>query len=335
MEELEKIAKTVSSRTKIPVRVKDVHSILSFIPESDNFWQIVSLSKRPIPVVSHVLTELSKIGYIVIREDKIFLNNEKVNNKGEEDVLSNRDNLLARFTEIQKERPTPLQEFDQGYITPESAVARTLFALRNHDVQGSNIIIFGDDDLVSIVLGLTKKINYVLVLEIDKRIVDFINRVAKRENLSVEGVEFDLRNKIPNTLKGRFDVFMSDPPEAYKAFLFFLNKGIYTLKGEGSVGYIGLTLIDSSLQKWQKIQKAILSSGAVITDIIQDFNEYVTWPYHQNTLAARLAPVKVEPNTNWYKSALVRFEFLKKTKKEKNQLIKDTKIYVDNESTTT
>ncbi len=347
--ELEIISNEVERKTKIKTSPAHIEDIISAVKVTDNFWQIVGISQKPIPVVAETLKLLKKYGFVEFTNGAVRYT-EKLQEKFGyihgflPDLICSECegrgiNIKAigiydEFYEIQKERPPAIQKFDQGYITPDSTVARVLFMRLRGDISKKRIVILGDDDLVGIAIGLTRLPEEVVVLDIDKRIIDFTNRVAEEKGLPVRAEVFDLRNPLPNSFKMKFDVFLSDPPEAKKPFSIFLEKGIWCLKGKGSAGYVGMTLIDSSVAKWRELQRLILDSGAAITDIIRDFNRYEIWDYHEKTLAWKLAPVKSPLVRRWYSSALVRLELVNKSK-ARNLRLKSKDIYVDEESTTT
>jgi predicted methyltransferase len=346
---LKKISEQITKKLKIETAPKHIEEIISAVKTTDNFWQVVSISQKPIPVVAEATKILKDAGFIKFEDGKIkttekidqdfkyippFPSNLICSSCEGRGVNIKNTGIYEKFYEIQKTRPKPIQKYDQGNITPESTVARIALMLKRGDVSNKKIIVLGDDDLVGIALGLTGLPADVLVLDIDERLIDFTNRVAKENNLKVRAEVFDLRKPLPKEFKSKFDVFVTDPPEAKKAFKTFLQKGIWTLKDKGSAGYIGMTLIDSSLAKWRELQKIIIDSGATITDIIRSFNKYETWDYHENTVAWKIAPVKSPQDNIWYSSCMVRIEMVKPPKSQ-NLVLKDKDIYVDTESTTT
>ncbi|MCS7212969.1 MAG: bis-aminopropyl spermidine synthase family protein [Candidatus Calescibacterium sp.] len=344
-----KIAKSVEKKTKIKTYPKVIEDIISSIKATGNFWQVVRISQRPIPVVAETVRILEKEKLIQIYDGEIKTTEEfgelfkRIPKFQFDFTCSECDGrginiktigIYDEFAEIRKKAPKPVQEYDQGNITPESTIGRISLMRIRGDVAGKKIIVLGDDDLVGIALGLTRMPDEVLVLDIDKRLIDFTNDIAKERNLPVHAEVFDLREPLPKKLKAKFDVFVTDPPEAKKPFVIFIQKGIWTLKGEGCSGYIGMTLIDSSVPKWAELQSIILKSGGAITDIIRDFNKYDIWDYHQNTVAWKLAPAKSPADSIWYTSAIVRIEIVRKAN-VKNEKLKLKQMYVDIESTTT
>lgn len=82
-----------------------------------------------------------------------------------------------------KERPEAIQDFDQGYVTPESTLARVALAWNWGDLEGKEVLVLGDDDLTGLAAALTGLPKRVVVLDADPRIVRFLERAAKAEGL--------------------------------------------------------------------------------------------------------------------------------------------------------
>jgi hypothetical protein len=239
-----------------------------------------------------------------------------------------------RFLKIQRNRPKPVRNFDQGYVTPETTLSRFALAYERGDIVGKEIIVLGDDDLMSIVLGLSRLPKRITVVEIDKRLTDFIKEIAEKEGFQVDVETFDLRHPLPKEHVKRYDTFFTDPPETLKAADAFIGRGISALRAPGSAGYFGFTRREASLTKWYNIQKLLLKYRIVFTDIIHNFNEYINWGYEEETKAWRLSPIKVKPKKNWYRSALYRFETLEGFRGNFKDYGKEN-IYEDVESSTT
>ncbi len=350
MDVLKEIANTVEKRSGIPTYEKSIDKILEAILSTSDVWKIVSLSEEPLPLVTEAIKVLKEKNYVKI-DNGIFLTEkgrqlirelklEKLEDFrcrccGGKGLDFNRfKNLYEEFLEIQKNRPEPIREYDQGYITPISTIARVMFATSKGDVKNKDIIVLGDDDLVSIALALTRYPKRVVVLDIDERLINFIKNISNDYDLDIETIVFDLRKPLPEEYVSRFDTFITDPPETLPGFKAFVSKGLVTLKSERCAGYFGLTRIESSLNKWLEFQKFLLNSNVVITDILKDFSEYVNWGFVEETRAWDLIPYKKRPEDYWYKSYLFRIETLRNFKGE-NSYIRDEAFYQDVEGSCT
>ncbi len=357
VEILERIAQQASEKTNIKLYRRSVERILAALQVTSDFWKIVDYADQPVPAASEIIKLLIDEGFVSVDNEELYLTEkglELVKDLGIPPYVdytcqacegrgipfyANID-WYRTFVQLTKDRPKAIQEFDQGSVTPETTVSRVLFLDSREDLRDKDILVMGaEDDLTGLAVALTGLPRRVLILDIDERAIEFDNRIFKELGITnAEAKVFDLRNPFPEDWIGAFDVFITDPPETVKAFKAFIARGISALKGEGSAGYFGLTLRDSSINRWQQFQRALLNDyGMVITDIIQDFNAYMNWEYHDQTRAAQIAPVKKSPTDIWYRSAWYRIEALPGFKGE-NVQIKDEvfrELYLDEEGSTT
>lgn len=354
---LQNVADVVQSQTEITVTSKDIERILHAIQRNDNFWQICGDAHLPVPVITSAIQFLFNQKMIEIRDQKVFLTNlgkkwiqkwkieagknytcSKCQGRGID--LSSKPDWVTQFLQIEKDRPAPKQQFDQGSVTPETTIARVLLLDQRDDLRNKRILILGaEDDLTGLAIAMTNLAEEVLILDIDERFIQFDHYYIQKWGLkNATAMVFDLRNPFPEEWLHRFDVFITDPPETYSAFKAFIGRGIAALKGKGCVGYFGLTRQDASLKRWMDLQKLLLNEwGAVITDIIHDFNHYQPWDYHDQTRAANLSPVKSKPDQVWYRSSWYRIELLQDhggTNEPISPEILD-ELYLDEESSTT
>ncbi|MFO8034161.1 MAG: bis-aminopropyl spermidine synthase family protein, partial [Candidatus Bipolaricaulota bacterium] len=107
------------------------------------------------------------------------------------------------------------------------------------------------------------------------------------------------------------------------------------LRGAGSAGYLGLTRREASLTKWRHIQQELLESGAVITDLRDDFHTYENWTYFEKMIGWDKLPTRRVPGAKeaWYRSALIRLELLEEPRCPQEELQGD--IFNDSEAATT
>ncbi len=348
LEELEKIAKHVESKTKIPTYPKSIEMILLALTKTNDFWLVVRYSGEPLNLVAETIKELKDLGFVDIRENKIFLtdkgrdlistygigfgNHTCPTCNGRTIILERLgSDVIKEFQKIHSERPSAIQEYDQGYVTPEVTLARVAFMDQRGDLRGRKIIILGDDDLVSVAIGLTHFAKEIAVIEIDERLTGFIEKIANDYGLDIVTHTKDLREPLPDELVGRFDTFQTDPPETLKALKLFIGRGISALRGEKCAGYFGLTRIDASLDKWREFQRLLVNEfNVVITDVLKDFNEYIDWEYLDQCYGWKVAPVKAKPSAIWFVSTLYRIETLRGFKGF-NESMHGEDIYYDEE----
>ncbi|MCD6489862.1 MAG: bis-aminopropyl spermidine synthase family protein [Thermodesulfobacterium sp.] len=246
--------------------------------------------------------------------------------------------ILDKFLEIVKDRPLPTSDFDQGFIRPQDTLKRTAFIYERGDLEDTEIFILGDDDLISLSMALTGLPKRIVVVEIDERINKFIKeKTEKIGYTNLEIYNYNVIQDLPEELKKKFDVFVTDPVETQKGLKLFINRCISALKGEGSVGYMGFTHREASLKKWHDFEKFLIESGFVITDILRDFT---TYPEEENQWEDFYRTYRIMkefdlelPSVDWYKSCFIRFEAVEDPKILNIPLPKNLEeLYFDDEA---
>ena len=348
--DLQLISQRVYQRTKVETTVRDVEKVMSGLARTSHFWEIVCTSQKPFNVVAEIIEDMRSRGLVDIGEDgdialtpegKAFLSNHK--------IFAHRDyacptcqgrgiwkeelkELARRFDEVTADRPEAIVDYDQGYITTSTVVSRVALIAERGDLEGKKLLVLGDDDLFSIAAGLSGLPEEVVVLEIDDRLVEYINKKAGALGLPVKAEKYDFRDKLPERYVGRFDTFNTDPPETIEGLEVCMTRGLTGLVGEGCAGYFGLTRTESSLKKWNLFQRLLVNKFDVaITDIIHEFNHYVNWDYLLESIRDDYKFVQVKPRLNWYRSSMYRIELLGGTKRLENRPM-PCELYIDEEA---
>ncbi|MGB9813758.1 MAG: bis-aminopropyl spermidine synthase family protein [Thermovenabulum sp.] len=347
------IAEKVEKRTRIRTTEKDIENIISCLlkgREGSHFWEVVYLAQKPFNMVAETVGVLKEEGLVENSEDGMirftsagqeFVKNEKIYPKRhyacphcERRGLDLRefDDLIKRFENETEDRPKAILDYDQGYVTSRTVFGRIALMAERGDLEGKRLLVLGDDDLVSLAAGMSGLPEEVVVLEIDDRLVNYINKKAKELNLPVKAFKYDFRESLPEEFVGAFDTFTTDPPETIEALELVMKRGLASLKGEGCAGYFGLTKAESSMKKWNEFQRMLLNKFEVaITDIIEDFNHYVNWDYLLESIRDDYSFVQVEPRLNWYRSSMYRIETVSGFAGVDNKP-QDCELYVDNEA---
>lgn len=347
---MQSIAQRVAQRTSLVTTARDIERVLSAVLANPDFWEIVSLADRPFNQVAETIKALEEMGWVTFQEGRVAVTEQGLSQcrkmsipprtlhrcascDGRAISLNSFRDALARFEQIASSRPQPIEEFDQAFVTSATTMARLAIMADRGDLQGRRLLVLGDDDLVGIGAALTGLPSRVTVIEVDKRLVDFMSQASERESLGIEVVEHDLREPLPANLIGAFDTFMTDPPDTVPGLELFIARGLSSLSGPGGAGYFGMTMIESSLPKWRELQSILVGKyGVVITDIIDDFSVYVNWEYLPNTVRDDLEPVKTRPRRPWYTSSLYRVETLADSAMVEGTPATDEGLYVGPES---
>lgn len=316
-------------------------------------YELIDYQDASLPEFFQLLNEMENEGILKVENGRVSLT-EKGKNLAEElgakffDVSCSCcdytglsldgffSEVLKKYLEIAKDRPETVEEYDQGYISPEGVIRRVEFVYERGDLLKSRIFVVGDDDLFSIAAALTGMPEKIFVVDIDERLINFINKVAEEYSLPVEAMVYDVQQAFPDELKKKFDVFVTDPVETIPGLKLFLSRGVSTLKGVGSAGYFGITTLEASRKKWFEIQKMIHDMGFVITDLRRKFSVYPQEDKNFFRFQEKLPIVEklgAKIDYNWYKSTLFRIEAVKEPKPlVEGEMIIDEAVYKDSES---
>ncbi len=329
----------------------DVRRMLQALYRERDMWQAAGACERPFPQFMALLETLDELGYIRVHGRTLEFTPAGQRALEHWGVALSPPvyiqcsqcavgpaplpELKQRFAQITQHRPPATQEFDQGFLTEESVIRRVAWLDHCGDLAQREIVLLGDDDLLSVALALTGCPMRIVVLEIDKRLVDFLNEQAQRARWPLAAYQHDLRQPLPEEFVGRFDVFVTDPLETVEGFLLFVEQGLSALKpGAGQAGYFGLTKIEASPEKWRLFQQKLVGHyDLFISDVLRDFGFYENWPYLTETVSRQSAVLSGAPDRPWYRSTFFRVETLEAFEPSRcRSLGEEVEIYYDQDS---
>ena len=186
-------------------------------------------------------------------------------------------NELKRFM---GEAPPVDVTLDQAPCTAETAIRRALLMVEAGAVEGRRIVLLGDDDSLSLALGLVHRAlgmsplpAPITVLEIDPNWTAYLEAAATRADLPVAIVRHDLRTPLTDAVAGRFDVMATDPPYTLAGASLFLARARQALATEpGSLGFLSFAHLDPVRQR--ALMAAIGETGFAVTAMMPGFNHY-------------------------------------------------------------
>lgn len=173
--------------------------------------------------------------------------------------------------------PQARLDLDQTHCTVATKLLRVL---RMHDVGAldrKDIILLGDDDLVSVAItrfaGLTGlTLGSVTVVDTDPAVLGWIG--AQAPPGSVRLVEHDLRAPLPADLIGAFDVACTDPPYTVPGAQLFLSRAVSALRGRPG-GHVFFSFGARRPAEMLATQRLIAELGLVMRSLAPSFNSYV------------------------------------------------------------
>ncbi|MDZ7373582.1 MAG: bis-aminopropyl spermidine synthase family protein [candidate division KSB1 bacterium] len=343
------ILETIAKNTGLPVTGHAFDRVLAAIAATADPWEIVDLADQPFNLTVEAVKVLADEGLARFEGGQVYLTEAGRRLLQERGVVPTKlhrcpfcggsgvdlrefSSAYETFLRIAEDRPKPTDEFDQGVLTPLSAMRRVALMKQRGDLVGKRVAILGDDDLMTLAIGLAGEPEEIVTFEIDDRYVRFIRHHAERLGIPARVFTFDLRQKLPEDLFARFDTFLTDPPENYAGLFLFLERGFGLLKpGDGRAGYFGMTLTESSLSKWARLQQWLVSEHRIVlTDLVFEHSEYENWDFLLESIRSDVEPYTHFPKIHWYRSSFYRVETLDGFE-PRNPTFEGADIYSDEE----
>ncbi|WP_410768741.1 bis-aminopropyl spermidine synthase family protein [Fontibacillus sp. BL9] len=190
--------------------------------------------------------------------------------------------ILPILEELLSHRPSVDVQIDQSKCTPETSLRRAILCLKHHALIGKKILCVGDDDLVSVSIGMLLQqlfpdtghtVTHVDVLDIDERFLKYIESIAEERGLSVRCHRVDLREPLPENLHKQFDCFFTDPPYTLQGMGLFVSRGIQALKREKGLP-IFLSFAHKSPAFMLAMQREFVRMGLTVNANFPQFNAY-------------------------------------------------------------
>lgn len=195
--------------------------------------------------------------------------------------------LVAALEQAAAGAPQARMEFDQSHCTVSTKIHRVLRLHQAGALSGKNIVLLGDDDLISVAIAgfaalagaapaqrLVTAPRLVTVIDADPAVLGWIGEQTARAPVPVRLIEHDLRLPLPGGLAGAFDVACTDPPYTQAGAELFLSRAVDALTrrpGQHVFFSFGARRPAQALAT----QRLIADLGLVIRSLTPNFNSYV------------------------------------------------------------
>jgi predicted methyltransferase len=140
------------------------------------------------------------------------------------------DDILLSISDVVEKMPKPIKHLDHVSAKPNTCARRAFFLSEYYDLIESEILFLGDHDLTSIALAHFQPEIDITVVDIDERLLSYINTVATNKNFKIRTVFADFRVELPRSLLESFDLVFTDPPYSPTGIKLFLKRGLESLK---------------------------------------------------------------------------------------------------------
>lgn len=122
--------------------------------------------------------------------------------------------------------PPSRPDLDHVAATADTALRRGLFLATRFDLPGRRLLCVGDHDLTSLATALVCPDAQATVVDVDERMLEYIDTAATRLGLPVSCHYADLRLGLPPGLRGRADLVFTDPPYTAEGVELFVRRGL-------------------------------------------------------------------------------------------------------------
>lgn len=285
-----------------------------------DFWKLVPEFVH-LKTYSDAIKELQKEEMIVIEKSIISLT-DSGKKYAEENGIKPKEELNnlwdieidKKLLEDFKRLRNPVKRFikyDQIQLTAESVIRKVEIMRRRDDLDDKDIICIGDDDQLAIALALTKKPKSITVVDLDENILAHDRKVLKELGYDGNCVSLNLMDGTPGEIKGKFDVFCTEPSDVLFGMKTFFSRGIESLKKEGGIGYLGVPHIYFFNDELTDVQSYALKAGGHFTDILHQFYCYKIQQGEESDITwIEGLPKGVEaPTMEWLYTCLYRIKF--------------------------
>ncbi|GAA3314092.1 bis-aminopropyl spermidine synthase family protein [Nonomuraea dietziae] len=183
-------------------------------------------------------------------------------------LLPHYEHVLKRMRELIANAPAARQALDHVSATPETVVRRALLLGARFWLRGARVLCVGDHDLTSLALRLTHPEAEVTVVDIDERILAYIDA----QDLGVTTRWADLRLGLPSSVRDH-DLAITDPPYTPEGVGLFTARAVEGLKDEGRV-LLAYGASERTPMLALKVQNALSDLNLAHEAVYPDFNRY-------------------------------------------------------------
>lgn len=181
---------------------------------------------------------------------------------------------VERLADLIARAPRGRRALDHVSATPETVVRRALFLGARFWLPGSRLLCVGDHDLTSLAVGLIHPHVRTTVVDIDDRVLGYIDEEARRLGLDVRTRWADLRLGLPPSARDH-DLAITDPPYTPDGVGLFVARAVEGLRdpARGRV-LLAYGAGDLTPALALKVQNALSELNLLSEAIYPDFNRY-------------------------------------------------------------
>lgn len=171
--------------------------------------------------------------------------------------------------------PPPLSSLDHVQATAETALNRAVWLDSAYDLAGKRLLCLGDHDLTSLAVAAVNPNVSITVVDLDERLLEFIDSRAAARELDVRTLHCDMRFGLPASVLESFDLVFSDPPYTPEGMGLFAGRAVEAL-GDIADGRVLLAygFSDRTPALGLKVQQELQKLGLVFEAILPAFHRF-------------------------------------------------------------
>lgn len=172
-------------------------------------------------------------------------------------------------------RPPSVWNLDHVPATTATVLARAEYLTQHYELPGAHLVCLGDHDLTGVATALMAPGVQVSVVDVDERLLEYLDGVSDRLGLGLRLVAADLRLGLPASLAGSADVVFTDPPYSQEGAELFVRRGAEALgdrPGASLLFCYGTN--DRSPERLLDVQEFLTRNHLVLEALLPGFNRY-------------------------------------------------------------
>ena len=187
-----------------------------------------------------------------------------------DDILA--ESLSSAFNSCRNLRGEPNKELDQYYITKETSLQRALL-FNKEDYEKKRVLMIGDMDLTSVLIGKLANIKDLAIADIDKRLPEIVfNMKFKQKIKTARFINHDIRLRMLAILKNQFEYIFVEPVMTLEGIEVGLSRAVQSARKDVP-SYIVFSY-DLEKEKEKGINSLITKMDLEILEDFKDFNKY-------------------------------------------------------------
>jgi predicted methyltransferase/DNA-directed RNA polymerase subunit RPC12/RpoP len=188
--------------------------------------------------------------------------------------------LAGQLAELAGQAPPAEPALDQSHCTAETKLRRVLFLLSSGLLPTRAMVCVGDDDLMGVTVAMAGAalhrplVQRLAVLDVSAEVLSYARQQLEALGTGAELIEHDLREPLPEALRGGFDLALTDPPYTVGGGRLFLSRAVEALRpGPGHA--VAFSFGPKGPADTLRIQDAMRELGLTVQAMYRDFNAYL------------------------------------------------------------